>query len=219
MTSRALELIPEYVLGTLSEAETREVERALEQSPELRAEAAEVREAFGQLASALPQPAPPPNVKQRLMAAVAGEEKYSPFAIPLARYFDLAVEKVRELLKWAQDPKTTEWLPGPLPGITLLDFDGGPRVATADVGFVRLPRGLHFPWHRHPGYEINFIIEGSIRDYDGRIYGPGEAVEKAAGSQHEFWVGEDQDLLIAVIIEQGFEIIPKPDDQADGQST
>lgn len=209
MTNRALELIPEYVLGTLSDAETREVEQALAASPELRAEAAEVREAFSKLATALPEPRPSPDVKKRLLRAITTEERYSPFAVALSKYWDLSVEKVRDILKWVDDG-TKEWIDGPLPGIRLLDFDGGPRVATADVGIVRLPAGLHFPWHRHVGYEVNFVLEGTLKDYDGTLYGPGDCIEKPANTEHEFWVVSDGGALLAVVIEAGFEIVEKP---------
>jgi hypothetical protein len=209
MSSRALDLIPDYVLGTLSAEETREVEEALASSEDLRREADALREAFGGLALALPSRRPSSDVKMRLLKSIAAEP-YAPFAAGLSRYFDLAVDKVRDLLKWAADPSTS-WTDGPLPGIRLLDFPGGPRVATCDVGFVRLPAGLHFPWHRHPGYEVNFIIEGSIRDFDGTIYGPGQAIEKAAGTEHEFFVGTDRDVVLGVVVEKGFEIIPKPE--------
>jgi quercetin dioxygenase-like cupin family protein len=209
MSERLLELLPEYVLGTLSDAEVGEVERELAGSEALRREADEIRETFGLLGASLTPIPPPAALKTRLLESVQAE-RFVPFAVPLTRYFDLAVERVRELLKWMNDPKT-EWEMGPLPGIALLHFSGGPKVATADVGFVRLPRGLHFPWHRHTGYEVNFILQGTIRDHDGRLYGPGEVVEKASGTEHEFFVGEEEDLLIGVVLEQGFEIVPKPE--------
>jgi anti-sigma factor ChrR (cupin superfamily) len=210
MTNRALDLIPDYVLGTLSAEETREVEQAIAASPALQQEADEIREAFGLLAAELPEARPSPDVKKRLLHTVTTEDRLAPFAPALAKYFDLAVDRVREILRWADD-KTKDWIDGPMPGIRLLDFDGGPRVATADVGLVWLPAGLHFPWHRHTGYEVNFVLEGHIRDYDGRVYGPGECIDKPAGSEHEFWVVSEGNVLIGVVIESGFEIVEKPE--------
>jgi hypothetical protein len=209
MTKRANDLVPEYVLGLLSDAEKNEVEQELKGSPDLRAEVAAASEAYAVLARSLPATKPPQSVKARLMASIARpEERFAPHADVLARYFDLTVERVRALLKSITDPLTV-WNAGPLPGITLIDFDGGPRTAAADVGFVRLPAGLHFPWHRHKGHELNYVIEGSLRDFDGRIYGPGEAIEKETGTEHEFFVGSDKDALIAVVLFEGFDIIPK----------
>lgn len=201
-------LIPEYVLGTLSAEESRALELELESSAELRAELAECRETFGAFAEALPEIAPPAALKNKLMASVA-EEKFSPFAAPLAKHFDLAVERVRELFKWALDSATT-WTDPP---IRFLDFDGGPRTATADVGFIRLDKGLHFPWHGHTGREINFILEGTIKDFDGRVYGPGEVLIKEPGMEHEFWVGDEVDAFLGVVVEGEIEILPHPDNK------
>jgi anti-sigma factor ChrR (cupin superfamily) len=209
MTNRALELIPDYVLGTLSDEETREVEQALASSAELRKEAAELREAFGALAEELPRARPSADVKKRLLHVVTHEDRLAPFAVAVSKYFDLTVERVREILRWADD-KTKDWIDGPMPGIRLLDFDGGPRVATADVGLVWLPAGLHFPWHRHTGYEVNYVLEGEITDFDGTIYGPGDCIDKPAGTEHEFFVTSKSDTLLAVVIEAGFEIVEKP---------
>jgi cupin domain len=208
VTSRALELIPEYVLGHLSDEERAEVERELARSPELRAELAAAIEAYSALADGVPTIAPPAALKKRLLESIsAPEERFAPFASKVAEYFDLAFDRVRELMRQISDP-ATEWNPGPLPGILIMDFDGGPRAAAADCGFVKLPPGLHFPWHRHIGLEINYVMRGRIRDWDGTIYGPGEAIEKQAGSEHEFWV-LDEEVLLAVVVE-GFDIIPNP---------
>lgn len=208
MTSRVLDLLPEYILGTLSEADRRDVEAALAGSPELRAEAASMADAFGALALALPPAPPAPHVRARLLASIQGPERFMPFARALAGHFDLAVERVQALIR-AIDDQLTVWDQGPMPGIELMHFSGGPRVATADVGFVKLPKGLHFPWHRHLGREINYVMQGSLRDYDGKVYGPGEAIIKETGTEHEFFVGDDAGALIAVVVFEGFEIVPE----------
>jgi anti-sigma factor ChrR (cupin superfamily) len=208
MTKRLFDLVPEYVLGQLSDADRRELEAELARSPELRAELAATTEAYAAMTDRLHPVAPPPALKKRLMDSItAPDERYQPFAIKLAEYFDLAVDRVRDLIRQIHDPKT-EWVPGPLPGILTMDFDGGPRVATADVGFVKLPAGLHFPWHRHTGHELNYVMKGRVRDFDGTIYGPGEGIEKDAGTEHEFWCLDDEDVLLAVVV-GGFEIVAK----------
>jgi len=210
MTDRALELLPllpEYVLGALSDEERAEVEAELERSPELRAEVSAIEEGFSSLAVALSPVKPSPNVKRRLLEAIAGKERYMPFAAALSGYFDLAIEKVQALIAAIDDPQTA-WEQGPLAGIQLMHFAGGPRTATADVGFVKLPAGLHFPWHRHRGSEVNFVMEGTLRDYDGTVYGPGEALVKETGTEHEFFVGTDRDAMIAVVVFEGFDILP-----------
>ncbi|MCK6547409.1 cupin domain-containing protein [Myxococcota bacterium] len=206
MHDRALELLPDYVLGNLSGDELRDVEAALASSAELRAEAAAMAEDFAVLADGLTPVAPSPNVRERLFASVAGEHRYFAFGAALSKYFDLARARVEELIR-AIDDAATEWTDGPLPGIRLMHFPGGPATAGADTGFVWFPANLPFPWHRHLGREVNFVMQGSVIDYGGRVYGPGEAIIKEPGTEHEFTIGPEPTLL-AVVIHEGFEICP-----------
>lgn len=210
MTSRALDLIPDFVLGTLSDAERREVETQLEASPDLRAELAATIEAFAGLGDALKPVTPPPYLRGRLLHSItAPEERHAPFAVRLAKYFDHAVDRTHELLRSMYDP-ATEWEAGPIPGILLMHFSGGPRVATADVGFVRFPAGFRFPRHRHLGHEVNFVLEGTMIDSDARVFRPGDVLEMDAGSEHSFAFDAEQAGLIAVVVMEGFEILEPP---------
>jgi quercetin dioxygenase-like cupin family protein len=82
-------------------------------------------------------------------------------------------------------------------------------LGALSTGFVRLPRGLEFPYHRHVGHEINYVMEGAVRDGDGSLYLPGEAIVMTPGTEHEFSIAGDKDALIAVV-QAGFEFVPKP---------
>jgi hypothetical protein len=134
-------------------------------------------------------------------------ERYSPFVRDLASSFDLTELRVRELCDQIDAPSA--WEAGPLPGISVMHFAGGPRAVAPDTGFVRLPRGLQFPYHRHVGHEINYVLEGALRDGDGSLYLPGEAIVMRPGTEHELSVPNDADALMAVV-QAGFEFVPKP---------
>src|SRR5690606_23856782 len=123
-------LLPEYVLGTLTDEETRQVEAALARSPELVEEVRRMIEAFDAMALSLDPVAPKPATKERLFAALAGPDRFLPFLDDLARYFDLAADKVRALLARIDDPDA--WEPGPMPGIQLIHFPGGPNAFAPD---------------------------------------------------------------------------------------
>lgn len=198
----AHDLVFEYVLGALSEEETEAFEAELEKSEALMAEVAAANDAFTALPMALPDVKPATDVKARLMKSVAGSDRFLPFAADVARYADLAVEKVRKLFERIDG----EWEPGPFPGIKLIHFDGGPNACAADVGFVTLPAGLDFPRHRHHGFEVNYVLSGSVIDSDGTVYGPGEAIEKTEVDVHAFKIPDDQDTIV-FIGNNGFEII------------
>jgi quercetin dioxygenase-like cupin family protein len=195
MTDRAHELLPEYVLGTLSEEEEAEVERALAESPELALELRAISDAYDALAASLPPVSPKPETKLRLLATMS-ENRYLPFVDELSRWFDLAVDRVKQILTMIDDPGA--WEPGPMPGIQLIHFAGGPNAFAADTGFVRFPAGLHFPMHSHEGPELTYVLEGTLIDGDGTAYGPGDVLIKETGTSHEYRIGEDRDCVIAI---------------------
>jgi hypothetical protein len=207
MTARLHDDLAAYVLGILPETEQRALDRALAESPELRRELAAVRETLGGTADAIGKVKAPAAGRARLLAALDGGARFAPFLHDLMRHFDLAAARMRELFDKVDDPAS--WEPGPLPGIAVMHFAGGPGALARDTGFVRLPRGLQFPYHRHVGHEVNYVMEGAVRNGDGRLFLPGEAIEMTAGTEHEFSIPEDADALIAVV-QDGFEFVPKP---------
>jgi putative transcriptional regulator len=190
-----VELLPEFVLGTLPEAEAREVEAALAGSPALRQELDRVTEALAGAALALDPVAPPERARQRLMKALDGPERFAPFFAELARLVDLSVEAVKGVLARVDDPGA--WLDA-LPGVRLFDFAAGPALGTVDAGFVRLAPGASFPKHRHLGDEVAMVLEGQMLD-GGATYGPGSVVPHAKDSVHDYTAAPDRDLVIMVL--------------------
>ncbi|HMI91553.1 MAG TPA: cupin domain-containing protein [Polyangiales bacterium] len=204
MTGRERELLEEYVLGRLSQAEESALLAALARSPELRRELAALRE----LAAAslnVGEVRPRPQARAALLRALDGAERRFAFVPDLVKLFDLGAERVRALLRLIDD--AAQWEAGPIPGIFVMHFDGGPNALAADNGFVRLAAGLQFPMHRHFGPEVNYVLEGALRDGDGTLYLPGEGIVKNVESSHAFSVPDSADALIAVS-QAGFEIIP-----------
>jgi anti-sigma factor ChrR (cupin superfamily) len=197
----------EYALGNLAEGEQREFEAELAESDELRRELAAVREALASLPFLRAPALPRPGARDELLAALGSGDRFRPFLADLARCCDLTAARVRELLSRIDD--ASAWERGPMPGLAFMHFDAGPNAIAHETYFVRLPRGMCFPYHRHAGPEINYVLEGALRDGDGTVYVPGEAMVKAPGTAHECFVPEDADTLIAVV-QEGFEVIEKP---------
>jgi putative transcriptional regulator len=162
----------------------------------------ELKELWSALPSALPDAEPPPTLRSRLMSTVhTPHERFGPFQSKMADMIDLGVDKVRDLLALIADPKS--WVPGPLPGVDLVHFDGGPRVASADVGFVRVPAGAHFPHHRHVGTERGLILLGGYTDSSGHVRRAGDMDEKQPGTEHSYVVSKDSDLVMLVVLDPG----------------
>ncbi len=203
--SQALELLPDLVLGTLEASQAEAVELLLSQDAELQAEYTALQEDFGCLPASLPPVSPSPRLKERLLESVS-KERFAPFAFDLAKYFDLAVEKVREILGRIDDPEA--WEMGFMPGVALMHFAGGPQAVGADNGLGKFPPGFHFPFHRHDGPEVMYILQGGIRDSDGKVYTAGMATHRRTDDPHEYQVLEEEELIFAVS-HTAFDIIDK----------
>lgn len=202
MNDRVLALLPDYVLGGLSPDEAAEVRAALETDPALRAEHDALVEDLTGLAVALPPTRPPPEVRERLVAS-ARRDRFLPFVDELARLCDVAAEKMKAILRMVDDPEA--WQAGPMPGIRLIHFEHGPACLGADTGLVEMPAGFQFPKHAHLGREVNFILQGSLHDDDGTVYGPGTYTDKGPDDVHEYLVG-DEAPIVMVVVHNGFEI-------------
>lgn len=200
-------ILIEYALGLLPAAELDAMDRELARSPQLRAELTAVRETLMLVPRGLPPRQPRSSARGALLGALDSGARFRPFADDLTRHFDLPRARVLELFQRIDDDGAFE--AGPLPGIAVMHFAGGPRAIAPDTGFVRLAAGLEFPYHRHHGHEINYVLSGALRDGDGCIYVPGEAIVKTPGSSHAFSVPPDQPTLIAVV-QAGFDILEDP---------
>lgn len=197
------EELAELALGTLPAAHRDALVRDL--GPETVAAAeADAAEALSSLAVALPPVTPPPSLRARLMASVRGPARYAPFIDRLARMVDLATDRVQTLLASLARPDV--WQPSPGPNIHLVHFDGGPAVATADVGFVKVAAGTPFPDHRHIGDETVLVLQGSFSDSGGATVRAGEIFKMPQDSSHSFTAGPDEDLVYAAVVFGGIEI-------------
>lgn len=199
--------LPDYVLGTLPEARRRELATLIAASPELARELGFVREALGALGTRVPSVTPRPEARRALLAALDTSDRFAPFFADLMRHLDLGKDALRKVLGYIDD--ATRWEPGPMPGIQLIHFAGGPNTVAPDTGFVMIARGTAFPYHRHIGHEVNYVLQGAIRDGDGTLYLPGESIEMAPGTSHDFSVPDDADLLV-VVVQAGFDVVEKP---------
>lgn len=190
-------LLAEYALSD----DASEIEALLAEDPELRAELDALTEAAHGLALTLTPVPPPPALKARLLASVAAE-RHLPFLATVARFADLALEKMRGILKTIDDPQAWEEL---LPGMHVIHFDPGPAMAGADTGFLRLEGGVRFPKHKHHAPEVTVVLEGELIDSDGSHYGPGDVFHKGEGDPHDYAAGPDGLLIFTA--HYGFEIL------------
>ena len=141
---------------------------------------------------------PPETLRRRLLSAVETLPlRYAPFLDRLSEVWDLPESSVLAVLSRAADPAA--FRKTPLPGLFVLEVEGGPRVAGAEVHLVRFAPGMRFPRHRHPGDEVLFVLEGSYTDSSGLRVGPGDEHVMSAGTEHGFRVSRDEPCVAASV--------------------
>jgi putative transcriptional regulator len=161
-------------------------------------------ELLGALMMALPSEQPADALKDRLLKSTETASRFERFVARVGELCDLAKDKAQELLDSIDDASL--WNPG-TPGTSLFDIKGGPMVANAVVGFVRLEPGASFPEHSHLGDEVVLIMQGGYRDdTDGSVHRAGEEVHHAGGTTHSFTALPGPDLLYLVVVDKGLKM-------------
>jgi putative transcriptional regulator len=186
MTTNIRELLPLYALGALDPDEAAAVEAAIAADPALAGEL----DAYFDIA---PTAIPGADLEARLMASIGGG-KHESFATRMSSMFDVTVDRARELLGLIE--RKASWV-NPIPGIHLVHFEGGPAYAAADCGFVRIEPGCTFPTHTHRGDEVSIILEGSVRDIDGKVLSAGDELVQTEGTEHHLVAGPEGVLYVA----------------------
>jgi len=194
-----------YALGALDPPEQADVERQLAADASLRAELERVRDTLALVPSAARAPAPPPDLRARVLGITDPQTRFHGFADRLSRLFDLPSERARAIL--AAFDGATGWEPGPAPGVELYHVDGGTSVADADVGLVRFAPGTVFPMHTHKGEERMFFVQGSAVDDTGHEYNAGDVLVSKAGATHSFRVTSTEAVLFAIVLWEGIELV------------
>lgn len=194
MTGDVRELLPLYALGILEAEEVGLVERAIAGDHELAAELVAYQETAHAMIAVSPPVAPPPAVKDRLLASVGGG-RFEAFAGRMAKLFDVTLDRARELLALIERPAS--WV-AQIPGISLVHFEGGPSMADADCGFIRMTPGALFPPHTHLGEELVTILAGQLRDMTNHhVLRPGDDSLQAQGTSHYLMCVGDEDCIYA----------------------
>jgi quercetin dioxygenase-like cupin family protein len=150
--------------------------------------------------------AAPQLLRERLLASVARPRlRYAPLFGALSELFDLDDSALAELFERAESSR--QWSVSQVPATELLHLVGGPRVAGADNGLVRIRAGARFPTHRHLGLERVLVLAGGYRDEpSGRLYSAGDWHEMAPGSSHAYTALPERPLLLAVSVVSGVDV-------------
>jgi hypothetical protein len=146
--------------------------------------------------------ATPPGARERLLADIPANGRFARFAEATAKLLDIGLERAKVLLDRLADDSVFSQ---ELPGISFYWCEGGPAVANAVRGFVRVAAGTHFPEHEHIGDEIVLVLQGSFVDTTrGLAFAAGDSDVMKAGTSHAYYVPEGgPDLLKLSVTQEG----------------
>lgn len=196
----------EYALELLSPERAAEVETALAGDPALRATLDELRQVVGALPDALPPVTPSASARSRLLAAAEAKPRLVAFTDQLAGFLSVAQTKARELLESIADESL--WEASPWPGVRLFHIDLPGQYVGADVGFVHVEAGLHFPYHEHLGEERVLVLQGGYES-EGQVWRPGDSDLRDAHSRHDYTALEGPALIYLIVLYEGLDF-PQP---------
>lgn len=152
-----------------------------------------------------PTAKPDGGLRAALLAAASSEGRFARFADVVAKLLDVDRARAATTLDRIDTPDA--WYSSALPNMDLIDIEGGPAVAEAVTGFVRLPAGTQFPEHTHAGEENVLVIQGSFQDdQSGVIYRPGDVATMPGGSTHSFTIRDGPDLVYMLVVQKGVTI-------------
>lgn len=154
-------------------------------------------------ASALPAVSAPSSVLGRVLHSTQQLHRFERYAVAVAELLDVSVDEAISKLDRLDQPGA--WQPGLFAGMQLLHVTGGPSVANAVTGFVRIEAGKAFPDHEHLGNESILVLQGRCQDRD-QLFVPGDVVHMPSGSSHSFQVCAGPDLLYLAVVQMGLRV-------------
>jgi anti-sigma factor ChrR (cupin superfamily) len=89
-------------------------------------------------------------------------------------------------------------------GVEILRLAGTDRSG-ASVALLRYRPGAQVPAHRHPGFEVIYVISGAQSDERG-TYSAGSLVVNPPGLEHRVW--SDEGCTVLILWERAVEFLP-----------
>jgi putative transcriptional regulator len=198
MTSQHInDRISELLLGDVSDGEREQLEAHVAGCADCSRELMQAADAFAALALALPAEAPPSELRARVLAD-ATAPRLMAMLDKVAALFDVTRQKARAILDRIDN--AAEWQDGPVPDAQVMFVDGGPKVAGAFTGIVKMKAGMDWPVHRHLGHEEMLVLDGGFKQDDGAEVHAGMTHVMEEGSVHGFRIFDDEPCISAVVL-------------------
>jgi anti-sigma factor ChrR (cupin superfamily) len=192
----------QYALGVLSAAESASVDAALAASTEIRKQLYEIQETLTKMALSECTLQPDPRLRERVLASIEPGTRFEGFTERFAELFDLSKKEATRLLGKIDQTQAAGWTSTVFPGVKILKFPGGPRVASATCGLISIKPNTLFPRHRHRDEERVLVLQGRARENSGRLFQPGDLLISGPGSEHAFVTLDAGPCILAVLLKK-----------------
>jgi len=146
------------------------------------------------LTDALDNVAPDPVVRARLLTELRGRERWTPWGVTVAALLEIPVAQAVDALQQIEDAAV--WQPGLWPGSKVFQT---PALAQACAILARIPPGTRIARHRHEQRELTYLLDGELAD-EHRVFGRGDLVDMAIGTEHALAVGGTGDCLVVFFL-------------------
>lgn len=197
-----LDKLLSYSLDRLDKKETSDFKNKLVADPDLDQDLEEMQIILELIALAEKPMMPSDNVKRSIEATLDVSSPFHGYIERFMRLFDLQRKEVDELFgKLVNKPEEIFSACG-IPKTSLYYFNGGPKVADATCGLIKVEANSIFPAHQHTGKEWVLILQGTAIDRSGKAYFPGDTIYSDESVSHALRVGKDRDLIFAVVLEK-----------------
>ena len=205
MTNHSDAILVEYILGNIDAKQDRQLTELLKQDniDQRLAKLSQNLEIFNQVIPVKPSKQLHSNILSRISSAQSKVNFLSGFRNRLSTFFKLPKDRIDEILKLAKDLSLPDWDKNMIVGASLLHFDGGEGLTTADCGLIHLSPGNSIGRHIHNGDEWMLLLQGYLSCSDNNSYQPGDIVHRAKGTKHSVTVKGKQDCIFAVIADFG----------------
>jgi quercetin dioxygenase-like cupin family protein len=177
-----LDMAPLYVLDALVPEEKQAFEERLANDTALRAEVEELRKAAGLAGFAAEPTAPPPGLRDKVLAAIEPKVPGLLHGAP-----DLVIFRSDDI-DWQPHPTATGLLVKPL----YVDRKRGYLTT-----LLKMEAGAVYPAHLHQDVEEIYVIDGQV-ELQGTAMGPGDYCRAEPGSHHEIGYSKTEALLLVL---------------------
>jgi putative transcriptional regulator len=166
---------------------------------ELAAAKSAVASAAGVAAPALPGS----SLRARLLSSVSRKGRHGAYVDRVARIFRITQQEAAEVLARAEDPAS--FVPSPIPGVDVVPVQTA-AFPGAIAAVARIPAGMAFPHHGHVGDETMLILEGGLREDDGREAWRGDEIVRLDGTSHSFTALPGEACIAVTLVEGTIEL-------------